>query len=186
MIIGISGTFGSGKDSLSEYLSNKYNLLHISTSDIVREVARTQYNSIDRPILFKVANQLRKDYGSAIMIDKSLEKYNNLKSTYDGLLVSAIRTTGEANKISKIGGQMLFVDAPIRTRYQRIVSRQRDEEAKISFDDFKKREKTESNSNKKDDVQDLNAVKDMCSIVIINDKSKEDFYKIAEKALNLA
>lgn len=185
MIIGISGTFGSGKDSLAEYLYSKYNLLHISTSDIVREFARKQYNSTDRPILRKVANELRQSYGSAVMVEKAFDRYKNASKSYNGLLVSAIRTIGEANKIHQLGGVMVFVDAPIDVRYKRIIQRKRDEEANVSFEEYKKREEAELSGGNRDDVQNLNAVRDICDLLLINNKTKEDFYEKAEKGLKL-
>ena len=185
MIIGISGTFGSGKDSLAEYLYSKYNLLHISTSDIVREFARKQYSSTDRPILRKVANELRQSFGPAAMVDKSFEKYKNSSKKYNGLLISGVRTIGEANKIHQLGGIMVFVDAPIDVRYKRIIQRKRDEEANVSFEEYKKREEAELNRSNRDNVQNLNAVRDICDLLLINNKTKEDFYETAEKGLKL-
>lgn len=185
MIIGISGTFGSGKDSLAEYLYNKYNFLHISTSDIVREFARKQYSSTDRPILKKVANELRQSYGSAVLVEIAFDRYKKANVNYDGLLVSAIRSIGEVNKIHQLGGIMVFVDAPVDVRYKRIIQRKRDEEANVSFEEYKKREEAELSAGKRDDVQNLNAVKSISDLVIINNKTKEEFYEKAEKALKL-
>ena len=39
MIIGLSGTFASGKDTLAHHLVQVYNFMHISTGDMVRAVA---------------------------------------------------------------------------------------------------------------------------------------------------
>jgi len=113
MIIGISGTFGSGKDSLANYLVDKYQMMHVSTGDIVREYAIKKYGSIERPILKELANELRQSFGPAAMVDKSFEKYKNNSKKYNGLLISGVRTIGEANKIHQLGGIMVFVDAPI-------------------------------------------------------------------------
>ena len=39
VIIGLAGTFASGKDSLARALEEKFGICHISTGDIVRKVA---------------------------------------------------------------------------------------------------------------------------------------------------
>ena len=185
MIIGISGTFGSGKDSLANYLVDKYQMMHVSTGDIVREYAIKKYGSIERPILKELANELRQSFGPAAMVDKSFEKYKNSSKKYNGLLISGVRTIGEANKIHQLGGIMVFVDAPIDVRYKRIIQRKRDEEANVSFEEYKKREEAELSGGNRDDVQNLNAVRDICDLLLINNKTKEDFYETAEKGLKL-
>ncbi len=71
-IIGVTGTFGSGKDSLCEYLVKKYGYLHVPTRETVQEFALQKYNSTERPILYKTANELRDAYGAGILSQLAL------------------------------------------------------------------------------------------------------------------
>ena len=64
VIFGLAGTFASGKDSLARHLEEKFNIKHISTGDIVRIYAQEKYGSIERPVLYKMANELRETKGN--------------------------------------------------------------------------------------------------------------------------
>jgi len=55
----------------------------------------------------------------------------------------------------------------------------------VSFEEYKKREEAELSGGNRDDVQNLNAVRDICDLLLINNKTKEDFYETAEKGLKL-
>ena len=69
MIIGLSGTFASGKDTLAHHLVQKFNFLHISTGDMVRAVAESEYGNIERPTLVKTANELREKRGPGVLAE---------------------------------------------------------------------------------------------------------------------
>ena len=185
MIIGFAGTFGSGKDTLADYLKTKYKLLHVSTGDIIREFAKEQYGSIERPVLFKMATYLRSNYGPAFLVERSIEKYNANTKLYDGVIVSGLRSIGEAKKIKELGGILVYIDAPIEVRYNRMIQRNRDNETQITLKDYKEREKKEMSSGVSDEDFNIKRIGEMADITLINNLPKEQFYEKAEKALEL-
>ena len=67
-IIGLAGTFSSGKDSLAKVLSSQFGFVHISTSDIVRELSQEKYGSVDRPYLQEISNVYREKFGNDYFI----------------------------------------------------------------------------------------------------------------------
>lgn len=50
-IIGLAGTFASGKDTVAHKLVEDFGYTHVSTGDMVRRVAQEKYGSIERPVL---------------------------------------------------------------------------------------------------------------------------------------
>lgn len=184
-IIGIAGTHASGKDSLARYLVGKYHFLHVSTGDIVREEAMSKHGSIERPVLYKTANEIRATRGHGALGRMAKERYDSVKHKYpSGLIVSGFRALAEAEAVKDAGGIVLYVDAPERIRYERLVGRARAEEGTLAFEDFKEREAAENGGV--DPAFDITAIKDIADYILVNDASPEEFFKEAEKSLGLA
>jgi dephospho-CoA kinase len=185
IIVGLAGTHASGKDTLADYLVDKYNLFHVSTGDLVREEAMRKYGSIERPVLYKTANEIRNTRGHGALGHMAKELYDTVREKHpNGLVVSGFRAVAEAQAVKDEGGILLFVDAPERTRYERLVSRGRVEEGVLSFEEFKKREDDEN--GKVEQAFNILAIKDIADHVLINDGPLEEFITEAEKALGLS
>lgn len=183
-IIGLAGTFASGKDSLARFLEEKYQIKHISTSDIVREFAQEKYGSIERPILYKTANELREARGAGVLSEIALERYASYKEKYPGgICVSGFRAWAEAEVVQKAGGLIVFTDAPERLRYERSISRARDNEKLSTFEEFLEREAAEN--GKVNSEFSIAGIKARADLVLDNDKDMESFLEEAVTALGL-
>lgn len=185
MIIGLSGTFAAGKDVLANNLQDKFGLMHMSTGDIVREIAQMEKGSTERPVLQEVATELRQTYGGGILVQRAIDRYHNSIRTYAGVVITGIRSLGEAKEVKALDGKLVFIDAPIELRYQRMQERQRDQEAGLSFEEFKQREKKELNSGLSDADFNISKLKEIADITLENSGTLEDFYAQAEKSLQL-
>lgn len=186
MIIGLSGTFASGKDTLSHHLVQTYNFMHISTGDMVRAVAEAEYGNTERPTLVKTANELRAKRGPGVLAELAVERFEEERGSYTGVVISGIRSLGEANVIQAKGGVIVFVDAPIEVRYQRIKDRHRANEELLSFEEFKASEDVESNAlHDNPAIQDIPGVRDMADIVVFNQSDINAFFADVEQKLGL-
>ena len=173
-IIGLTGTFAGGKDTLAQYLQDELDYNHASTSDILRKFAKEKYGSIERPVLNETATELRQTRGAGVLAELALQQKRPL-------IVSGIRSLGEANAIKAAGGIIVFVDAPIEVRYARMQSRQRDSEAKISLQDFKAREDKEWHTGNTEADFNIPGIKKMADILIKNVATE---YAFLEKAMH--
>ncbi len=185
MIIGISGTFSSGQDTLGQYLQDNYGFLRVSTSDIVREVAKEQRYSIERPILVEVASELRRKYGGGILVQRALDRYHNSIQQYSGVVITGIRSLGEAKEIKTAGGVIVFTDAPFEDRYNRMKARARDAEATITTEEFKKREEQEASTGALDTDFNREKIREVADIFITNEATEAEFFEKAVQALKL-
>lgn len=185
IIIGLAGTFASGKDSLARFLEEKYRIKHISTSDIVREFAQEKYGSIERPVLYRTANELRESRGAGVLSEISIERYESYKDKYPGgVCVSGFRAWAEAEVIKDKGGLIVFTDAPAKIRYERTISRARDNEKLNTFEEFLQREEAENGEiNSKFSIA---GIKPRADIILDNSKNMEEFLADAVKALGLS
>lgn len=160
MIIGISGTLGSGKDTVAKYIESK-GFEHISTSDVLRDINKRMGLPLDRESLRKNVNALRQVYDAAFLVYEALKKANS-----NNVVLSGIRNPGEIDYLkSRKDSFVFFVDAPIEIRYQRVSSRKRDSEDLQSFEEFKKQEETEKDGAS---TQVLNYCKEAADEIIIN------------------
>ena len=167
-LIGISGTFSSGKDTIAHRLVADFGYTHVSTSDLVREEALRQYDSIERPVMHKVADEYRKENGAGAFVKLALAKPRPL-------VVTGLRSLGEAQVVKQNGGLLLFVDAPLEVRYNRMVSRLRDGEAQISLEEFRQREEKEMYSGPTDADFNIVGISKMADITFHNSGSYEQF-----------
>ncbi len=181
-IIGLAGTHASGKDTVAQYLVDKYGFYHISTSDIVRDAAMRKYGTIERPVLYKTANAIRHKDGYGALSKLALQKFEVIKDGFKGLVVSGFRAKAEAQVIKDAGGLVIFVDAPEQMRYERLHGRARAEEGELTFEQFKQREEKENGgADKNFDISAISAIADK---VIINDKDRKSLLKAVDDFMN--
>jgi len=178
VIIGLAGTFASGKDTLAEWIE-QHGFYHVSTSDMVREGCQENYGSTDRRHLYVYANETRAKDGAGIFVKRALEQ----SSAKEKVVITGIRSIGEVEELHAEGGRLIFVDAPIGLRYERAFSRARDEEVE-SFEKFKASEEKELHRpihNKTE--QNIGAIKDLADTILINDSDLDSFFANATEVL---
>ncbi len=143
IIIGIAGHPSGGKDTVARYLVKKYGFVHISTSDILRSyMSEHKLGDLSRENMNKVVTQLRKKFGTDFLVRDVLETNQDAK-----LVLSGLRSSGEAKAITQAGGIIVAVDASLRVRYKRALKRGRIGE-NISFEQFvEEQEKEDSPTN---------------------------------------
>ncbi|MGH7196995.1 MAG: AAA family ATPase [Candidatus Saccharimonadales bacterium] len=184
-IFGISGSFASGKDTLAHYLTDELGYLHVSTGDMVRAEAQKLRGSIERPVLKEVATELRRRHGAGYFAERALEELETHPDA-TGVVVTGLRSIGEANAITTAGGMLVFVDAPVEVRYERMKSRQRDNETALTLEEFKTGEEKEWHAG--DDEADFNlrGIKQMADVTLENSADLEGFLQQAREKLQLA
>lgn len=184
MIYGIAGTNASGKDLLAEYLRDKHGFTLFHTSNFIREEAQKRYGDIMRPTLFKVGNELRQEGGAGVLMQMGLDRFNKKQQNIDNLVVGSLRTTGEIDVLHEANGQLIFLDADRKTRYDRLHTRNREDDD-IDFDMFVEQEEAELHESDDPAKFNLLGVKDMADVFIENEGSLEQFYEKIDKALSL-
>lgn len=177
-LIGIAGSFASGKDTVAHRLVEDFGFTHVSTGDMVREVALRERDSIERPILREVAEQHRKRDGAGAFVRHALQKPHPL-------VITGIRALGEAKELKAHGGKLLFIDAPVEVRYERMKARHRDAETELSLEEFHANEEKEWHAGESDADFNLRDIKAMADITIDNTLPVDDFIAIAYAALGL-
>ena len=177
-IIGIAGTLATGKDTVAEHLAANFGYTHISTGDIVRELAQVEHGSIERPVLYETAKKHRETEGAGFLVHRALEHEQPL-------VITGLRSLGEAKELKAGGGILLFIDAPIEVRYERMRTRQRDNETALTLDGFRQNETKEWYAGPNDSDFNLRDIEKMSDIVIDNALELEPFLKLVLEKLEL-
>lgn len=171
-LIGVAGTLAAGKDTVSDMLTNEYGFYHVSTSDIIRIEAMKRYGNIERETLRFAGNELRQQFGADILCILAIEQAAQAAPGHPAT-ISGIRALGEAATIKDRNGLMLFVDAPITTRYERLAARGRIDDS-VSLESFIESEQKEL-SNSDSSSQNIEGVRAMSDVVIQNDGDIDAF-----------
>lgn len=186
-IIALSGTNGSGKDTVGQMLAERYKYLFISVTDLLREEARSRGLETNRENLRQISSEWRRDSGLGVLVDKAVAMYQSVKDKYPGgVTMASMRNPGEADRIHELGGLMVWVDGDPKVRYERIQSSQRgrDAEDNKTFQEFLSEEQVEMQHSGDETTLNLAGVKERSDIFIENNSSSiETFKDEAEMAL---
>ena len=184
-IIGLSGTNGSGKDTVGYMLAERHKFLFISGSDMLREEARARGEEPTREILRTISAEWRRESGQlGVLIDKALEQYEQVQGDYPGgLVIASLRNPGEADRVHELGGQVVWTDADQRIRYDRIIAhaaeRNRYGEDHKTFEQFQADEAAEMTTTGDAATLNMSAVKERADFVIANDGTNIRAFKDA-------
>ncbi len=180
-IIGISGTNGSGKDSVGRILVQKHNYLFVSGSDMLRHDLKRRGIPLNRDETSKLSAAWRTEFGLGVIINKAVDEYEKQggSSKYAGLAIASLRNPGEADRVHELGGKVIWIDADPKLRYERIransVNRGKDraESDNVSFNQFladEAREMDHKGEHKKDPtILAMGLVKEKSDLLLIND-----------------
>ncbi|MBT6995686.1 AAA family ATPase [Candidatus Woesearchaeota archaeon] len=169
MIFGITGYYGSGKDAVAKYLESK-GFIHHSLSDEIRFELNKRGMEITRENLIYLGNELRKEHGPSV-IAKILS--NKLEQDKNYILTS-IRNPSEALELKKLENfKLISLDGPIEQRFERVKTRNREEDPK-TIEELKEKEKIEESND--ETKQQLHKVRDLSDIKINNNSTLEALY----------
>jgi dephospho-CoA kinase len=175
LFIGIVGTNGAGKTELCNYLAQK-GFSVFSLSDIVREAARKKDLPLTRDNLVETGTNLKTEFGSNVLATKAYQKVieNNLQH----VVFDSIRHISEVRYLKERGCNIIGITASIKTRFDRIKSRQRETD-NVDFETFKKQDERENLG--KSLGQNINQALEECEVIIENEGGKESLYSQIDK-----
>lgn len=178
MIIGITGSYAAGKDTVAEYLQTK-GFVHHSLSDLIRDELRARGQETSRENLIAVGNEIRTKFGPGELAKRALQLAE--KNKEDKVVITSIRNPTEVTVLKGDPKfRMWLVDAPIALRFARLVSRERGGDIR-SLEDFEKKEQEENSSDP--NAQQLKKVAEMADVEIINDKDVTGLQRAVDELL---
>lgn len=186
-IIGISGTNGSGKDTVGQMLAERHGWLFISGSEdlLIPELERRGL-PLSRENMSALSAEWRREGGMGAVVDKAFEKFQIQKRAHEigGLVVASLRHPGEAERIHELGGLVVWVDAKPKVRYERVAGRGQGEKDQKTFQEFVDEQKREMSHAGHEATNNMAAVRDLADIIVMNNGDNlEEFKDQAEQKL---
>lgn len=170
MLIGVTGMYAAGKDTMSDFLQNK-GFISRSLSDEIRKECHVLNLPPSRENLTLLGTRLREKEGNAVLAKRALAGANSAVN----YTITSIRNPAEVEELKKSGNFFLiFLDAPIETRFERARKRNREGDP-ADFASFKKMEEFE-HANVNASSQQLLKVKEMADFTLTNEGTFEEFY----------
>jgi dephospho-CoA kinase len=168
LILGVIGERSAGKDTLAQYLIDRYGAFAISHSRILDQILNILDLPISRRNEIDLGMALRGPFGEGV-IAQALRK-QVLAAPNRVKVVQSIRFPHEVKNVRSLGGRIIFIEAPLSVRYQRAQKRREKTDDNISFEQFQamQREPTEIG------IADL---KEQADIVLGNQGTVEEFYR---------
>lgn len=178
MIIGIAGSFGSGKGAVVDYLVTNEGFKHFSASGLITDEIKRRGLPVNRDTMTVVANDLRKLHGPAYLME---EMYRLASEEGGDAVLESLRAVAEAQKVKELGGTVIGVDADSKIRYERAVKRG-SEKDNVSYEKFLEQERAESNP---DDPtkQDVFSVLKESDFIVTNNGTLEELHAQIDEVL---
>lgn len=180
-ILGVTGTNASGKDTVADYLKDKYGFKNYSLSDEIRFEATQRGMSHERENLRTIGNELREKFAPNELAARASKRIKD-----DGAnkaVITSIRNPAEIEflKNNFTGFKLIYADAPVELRYERSRGRGRVGDD-VSLDDFRAAETKELEGGKTG--QQLLKCQELADFEIINDGTLEKLFEETEKVLS--
>lgn len=177
MIIGVTGTFSAGKDTVADYLAEK-GFEHFSLGDEIREIAKERGIEGNRDAQRKLGNDLRDEFGPAYLAQRVIKK-----KAKDNVVIAGIRQPAEIEYLETLPDfNLIAVDAPIEIRFQRMQARKRPGDPETLQDLITKEEK-EMNSTDKN-AQKISECMALADFTIVNDGNMNRLDRDIDEILN--
>lgn len=176
LVIGLIGPGGSGKDTAASYIKKKYKAEEFRFSYILVEALKIFDIEISRSNLAWLMNILKKKFGEDILT-KALKRNIERISRSRVIVINGMRLPSDYKFLRSFKyNKLIFLDVPIRLRWQRVRNRKEKTDDQVSFGDFKKQcaainEKFITKLGKRADF------------VIINDKGIKKFYSDIDRVM---
>lgn len=173
IIIGIAGPMASGKGTIAEYYIKNHRAVSYRFSAALFDILNILGIKTDRNNLFRISKILREEFGSDAL---AIALANKVKNSSDELIiVDGIRRDDDINELRKFDGfKLIYVDAPIEKRFERMKLRGEKED-----DKSKTMEQFEADHNLETELS-IPPLKNDADIVIDNSGTYEELYKKLE------
>jgi dephospho-CoA kinase len=177
-LIGVAGTAGAGKDTAAQILCQLFSMQNLSSGDMVRAITRQVYHlqpnfNPVRDQLYEVANYVRADIHPAAFVKLCILEAKALN--IPRVVISGLRSMGEAQAVREAGGIIVVIDADPKIRYDRIFARARDAESQKSLEEFLEQDEFEKRGvSNQGPGRGIQAIMDSADLIIANNGTPEE------------
>ena len=145
IIIGLIGEMGSGKDTVADYLADKYGARLFRFSDPLREALEVflENDKAGREDMIWLANNIRGKYGNGVIANSLRRKFDKINR---GIIVlNGMRIKEDFEFVKSFpNSYVIYVTLDSKTRWKRIFGRGEKADDTASYKKFLEMEKAET------------------------------------------
>ena len=182
MILGITGTNGSGKGAVVDHLISK-GFVHFSVRGRLEEALYEHGIPVTRPALREHANSLRKEHGAGYFGKLILAEI--AEQNIPNAVIESIRTMGEFEYLKSQGVYVIAVDADRRIRFARIKRRASGTD-NLDFETFVEEEEREWHGTEGSHDMNMMEVIARADAKVLNEGTLEELHKNIDVVLTAA
>jgi len=176
IIIGLAGQIASGKDTVAEYLAQKYNSVTVSFSQPLRDILNRLFLPIDRQHLSGLAQCLIDKFGTDVL-SKTIAKEIETSNKQIFVLPNIRREADYAHLIHNPGFILVGINTDLKKCYERLVKRGQNEDDKTkTWEQFQKDLTLSTEVS-------IAGLIEKSLIKLDNNGSKEDLYKQVDELI---
>ncbi len=139
LILALTGEKLSGKDTVAEYLVNKYGAFHVRHSHILDDILRLLDMPISRRNEIDLGMGLRRVFGEGVLNAGLKKRVRESKNNF--IVINGFRFQDELANARELGAKTVYITAPEELRYQRFLKRQeKADDARQTLEQFRQQE----------------------------------------------
>lgn len=181
--VAIVGPIGAGKTTAAEFFQNKGFESYKLSYAITLEAEKRGLDRGNRKILQDLGDEMRERDGLEVLASIAVQHLK--KSPKQHFVVESIRNHHELKYLKDYFGKKLLIlaiNAPLKVRYERAVSRQGQyKEQEMSFTEFKEIDKRDFGINNKPNEQNVDKCIKMADFMILNNASESHLTRELDK-----
>ena len=169
IVLAIAGEIASGKNELADYVAKKYKGRAYRLSEVLRDILQRLDLPKSRENMQNVSTMLRENFGADIISKVAATDLSKNKSRI--IAINGVRRLSDIAALKKdFLVKIIYVEADMQTRYERIGKRQENsDERRKTFAQFKR-------DHKKEAELQIASLKSKADYVIENNGTREEFY----------
>lgn len=136
IILGFAGEMASGKGTAAKYLVDTHGAVTYRFSTILRDVVRRLRLTEDRDTIQRTSTILRKEFGGDLLAKVMFEDAKH--DEHPLIVIDGVRRLEDVKYLRELPEfKLLYITAPMRTRYDRLVLRGENADDKTkTYEDF--------------------------------------------------
>ena len=176
IIVGLVGEAGSGKDTVADYLGEKHKAVLLRFADPLREALSLYINDFSREDLAWLSISLRKRFGNRVLSEAIRKRIEDVK---EGIVViNGLRLMEDLEFMKGIpGATVVYVTLDSKSRWERMYNRGEKTDDAVSYEDFLKMEKTETE-------EQIPLIGEKADIKVENIGAREELFAKIDKILD--
>lgn len=177
IIVGLSGEMASGKGTVAQYITEKYNASSYRFSTILRDVLNRLHIKQTRGNISKISTILRENFGEDLFAKTMAEDVKKDKN--DFIVIDGIRRPEDIVHLREIPEfKFIYVEADMKKRYERIIQRDDNVDDKNkTFEEFEREHQLET------ELQ-IKGLKQCADFILDNNGTMEDLHREINNIIN--